>query len=734
MKLGLISINIYAKGLNFACPLHTYAFQQFLNNNGIDNVVIDYQPVYYDGWNIKYPADYYKKEYEKIIQMPEETEQQRNLKSERLHMVEVRMANWELMREERARRSDKFQAFIERYYRKTDECYTPDLLEIRDPGCDGYICVTDVIWKDNAAFWPGNPGYGFDRGFFLGSRCMENKWKFSYAASRGVPKNFSPKMHKQFFDYVTDIDYISVREPSLKEFIESNSNRSAELVIDPVLLHPKEFYQKISVKPQEEDYVLLYYVMETAIDTVEHAVAYAKKNNLKIVELSDKPLKSKKTRSIEVIHHYNIGPEEWLGYIEHAHCIFTNSFHACCFSILFEKDFFVGDRKGDKVTNILTMFQLSERRLNPNTLIVEDANDIKFIEEQKIELRKKIKLGHLVNKVTLSKWPKLAKKLPKWIQKLERMEKYEYMEAHIDYSRVPELLEAKRAESSMFILDAIRQAELAGEKSKNPKYEELRHNMMYPLRYHSGRAKQRVSFAGMNPNWHKVQLKSGALECWPDMPNIRNNGEFAFEENLFDWEMGQKKGWALRLKIDTAWFWYLEDGSLAPVLGYSANRDGKIKTFLMGDNIPYIPVNHIEIAVAEAVWNLNTEEEMYDIHFHSGDAKADVVFIDSKRDEMCIQLNLKSGALEEYTQNQKVRNNGTFHLKKCNFAWDNHVFAGWRLRVCADNIWYWYMQDGTVVPILKHKSGKVKIFAENEAIPSILLSNIRIIVAEAVWK
>ena len=44
-----------------------------------------------------------------------------------------------------------------------------------------------------------------------------------------------------------------------------------------------------------------------------------------------------------------------------AEYIFTNSFHACCFSILFEKQFFVGKRDGDKILSLLEMFGLTDR-------------------------------------------------------------------------------------------------------------------------------------------------------------------------------------------------------------------------------------------------------------------------------------------------------------------------------------------------------------------------------------
>ena len=46
MKIGIISINAHTKVLNFASPLHSYAFQQFLKMHGYDSVIIDYKPNY----------------------------------------------------------------------------------------------------------------------------------------------------------------------------------------------------------------------------------------------------------------------------------------------------------------------------------------------------------------------------------------------------------------------------------------------------------------------------------------------------------------------------------------------------------------------------------------------------------------------------------------------------------------------------------------------------------------
>ncbi len=233
-------------------------------------------------------------------------------------------------------------------------------MEIKDPGFDCYICCTDVIWKKE-------PNIGFDRGFFLASKAMENKWKISYAASRGVFFSENEEDENTFLHYVQDIDAISVREDSLKKYLDENIDNEVTKVIDPVLLHDKEFYENILVKPKEEHYLFLYYVMERAEDTIDQAVKYARAHNLKIVEITERPLKEgrlAKYDDIETIYNYDMGIEEWLGYIKYADCVFTNSFHSCCFSILFEKQLYVGMRNGDKVTHVLDMFGLNDRRIN----------------------------------------------------------------------------------------------------------------------------------------------------------------------------------------------------------------------------------------------------------------------------------------------------------------------------------------------------------------------------------
>ena len=339
MKVGIISINAHTKVLNFASPLHSYAFQQFLLQNGVESVIIDYKPNYYGQFNPRHPYFYYRKHPVK------------NKKKQKA--IEHKWLKLFLARQ---KRFDKFQNFIDKYYVTTDKCYNHQLLDTEDLGLDCYICATDVIWKCNK-------NAGFDRGFFLACDSMKGKYKIAYAASRGPVVELAEDKEKLFLEYISEFQHISVREESLGNYIESISDIKVTHVLDPVLLHEKEFYEPIIKRPKrKKGYVLLYVVMESAVPLIELAVAFAEKNGLEVIELSENMADAKIPAGT---HHkvvYDIGIEEWLGYMDEAEYIFTNSFHATCFSILFHKQFFVGKRNGDKILSVMEMFGLSDRK------------------------------------------------------------------------------------------------------------------------------------------------------------------------------------------------------------------------------------------------------------------------------------------------------------------------------------------------------------------------------------
>lgn len=566
MKIGLIGINMYPKYLNFACGLHVWAFQQFLQQQGIEAKIIDYKPVHFDNFNMRHPAEHYKKKYERLAKKTVQTPEEQEAKGLELRELQNKINDWEALYEEREIRYEKFQSFIDRHYIKTQETYDSDLLEIKDPGFDCYMCVTDVIWGLL-------PVHTFDRAFLLASKAMEGKQKISYAVSRGVPKPYTQEQMDLFFRSIEDIDDISVREQSLKEFIEKNSDKEAAVVLDPVMLHNKDFWHGLSVKPQETGYILLYYVMEQAADTIERAVEYAKKHDLLIVELSDRPVKGGRVNDENVRHlaRYDVSMEEWLGYMEYADCIFTNSFHGCCFSIIFEKLFYVGHRDGDKVTNILETFGLQQLKMPKK----KDREDV------------------------LSALPKM-----------------------IDYKPVREILREKQAESKDFVLTALKKAEqrISENRQKDTaRYEEHRRNLTYPLNYHSGKAGASHSYDIGQQGVKVSSFASGAIEYSVADRFYKNDGTESLEKNRFSLEGHRFIGWTIRLKIDNHWFWYMSDGSLVPKKDFNEykKQTGIAKMLLLDEGmLPTIPVNRIRNMVAEANWERKAFPFLYKIKRH----------------------------------------------------------------------------------------------------------------------
>lgn len=546
MRIGLIGINRYAKYLNFACNLHVYAFQQFLTQHGYDSTIIDYKPIYFDNFDMRNPAGYAEKKYLAAVGRKASTPSARESREKAIRKWAEFAVGFRSAEVERARRYDKFERFIADHLVFTEEKYDSDLLEVNDPGFDCYICVTDVIWQSV-------PGQGFDAGFFLASKAFEGKNKIAYAASRGASKDFVKDEEALFFEYLEDIDRISVRERDFQDYIESRSDLSAPTVLDPTLLHGRDFWEKVTTPPQLDRYLVLYYVMEQSTDTIAKAVEYAKLHDLTIVELSDRPLKHGKVTDPDVKHiaRHDVGLEEWLGYIANAECVFTNSFHGCCFSLIYGTPMFVGRRNGQKVPNFLATFGLSDRQFAPDDDVTTFSSEV-------------------------------------------------------DWEAAHRQLEERSAESKAFILEALNaaQAETVDHDAATRRHHERRMQLTYPIHFHSGGAPADVHTAS---GISLKRLKSGATEYWEKGALYSNDGSTQIPGSRFKALDHRLDGWTLRFRIDHRWFWYLEDGSIA--LGKEAGpADGdRPKVFAPNDRIPHIPVNRIKMMVLTAQWKPNTQ-------------------------------------------------------------------------------------------------------------------------------
>lgn len=544
LKIGLISINAHTKSLNFACPLHTYAFQQFLLANGIESTIIDYAPGYYaKDYDPVYPLLWYMKpkRYEAMTApMPETVTDPDEIKLWKQKRVkqELTLRQFYELFYVWPERFCKFQHFMDSHYAITDQFFSTKSIEKKDPGFDCYICVTDVIWQYVQ-------GHGFDRGFFLAAKTMKGKAKIGYAVSRGVYQGWSDEQIEQFKKYIEPYGFIGAREDSFAEHISELTGRDVPVVLDPVFLQTKEFWHKIAIPPKtDEKYVLLYAVMEAAGDSVKKAIEFAKRKELKLIVVSAYESNRKMPADADCEIIYDIGPEEWLGYIEHAEYIITNSFHSCAFSILFEKEFFVGARNGDKVTSVLKTFGLEDHRFTKEYDSTAEASPI-------------------------------------------------------DYDRVRPILEEKRLQSGEYILNAIHDAE------KKYPFSNATPKRPFHVKYVSPSLGGAVRYALLRKLTHRLEEKDGILSYASVFKQKNPTDTFHIEPVPFKSRKYTFAGWYCKTYYKNIPKWYCNDGIFHTSMEISSHPELEIYLFKDGESTNAFSSQRMlsgDTFILDAVW------------------------------------------------------------------------------------------------------------------------------------
>ena len=200
--------------------------------------------------------------------------------------------------------------------------------------------------------------------FYFGDFCnIHAKKVISYAASMGN-KMYNVGQEQIISTLLSKINAISIREQSHKEYIQKLSGQSVSIVLDPTLLVDRSFWDNFLVLPNFSNYVLCY-SLETNNHLIEMAQHTAKVRKLKLILISPAPL-IKSRSDLTIYYKWGIGPKEFVGLIKNANCIFTNSFHGTCFSIIWGKEFysFSHSTTGSRVQDLLVSLKL-ESLLNP---------------------------------------------------------------------------------------------------------------------------------------------------------------------------------------------------------------------------------------------------------------------------------------------------------------------------------------------------------------------------------
>lgn len=272
------------------------------------------------------------------------------------------------------KRIERFKKFTDSYTETFPTLYVKNDSELRKiinaSEYSLWIAGSDQVW---------NPNYtGNDYNFLS---FVDSEKRFSFAASIGtsiIPTN----QKERYSTRLKEMNYISVREESGAKIIKELIGKEVDVTLDPTLFLNKKEWEKIEKKPDislSENYICTYFLGEIP-DTIKK---FAEDKKLPVFYLNDK-------NTSEL---YSLDPSEFIYMLNHSSYIFTDSFHAVVFSIIFEKEFYVFERKQKGAENMFTRILSITKR---------------FDLEERITSRKEIKELPNIGK---DKWEKIKMNL-----------------------------------------------------------------------------------------------------------------------------------------------------------------------------------------------------------------------------------------------------------------------------------------------------------------------------------
>ena len=222
---------------------------------------------------------------------------------------------------------------------------------------DYFIVGSDQVW--NPSFW------GLDTEGYLAKRYLlrnvEPSKRVAYAASFGV-EELNDFWNPVFKKELSEFRAISVREVSGATIVKKSSGKTAEIVLDPTLVLPKERWYKMAADVQEGDYVLSFFLGEITQQKQEYIKRISSDKRYRIINMNDKNSR-----------YYYCSPEVLLGLIKMAKLVVTDSFHTTVFSIVFHTPFLSLTREqrnyckmSSRLETLLSTVEMTDRFNNMN--------------------------------------------------------------------------------------------------------------------------------------------------------------------------------------------------------------------------------------------------------------------------------------------------------------------------------------------------------------------------------
>ena len=328
---------------NYGSVLQTYATSKILESLGVEVEIIDY-------WR--------KNNSPKALA-------ERKLNSKSLQRIKYiwginSITEWVMIRLLiliDALKRNRFQHFLKkRVHLSTERYESYSALVYNAPQGDVFITGSDQVWNST---WND----GVDRAFFL-DFAPKNKPKIAFSSSIGKTE-FDEDEIDIIKPLLEQYKAISVREQSAVDLLKKIGINST-LVLDPTLLIERNEWKKIedtSLVPTKS-YVLLYQLHDCE-NFDDYAQQVSNAYQCKIIRIGFSRIDKKRIGKCL----YHVSVEQFLGLINHASCVMTDSFHATAFSLSFGVDFIsiIPKEFGTRIQSITNLTGTDHRVIKPDT-------------------------------------------------------------------------------------------------------------------------------------------------------------------------------------------------------------------------------------------------------------------------------------------------------------------------------------------------------------------------------
>lgn len=357
-KVGIITIH---NSPNYGACLQSYALYQYIQQQGNDVEIIDlHRPFAYEDF---VPSKKY------CCSRPVKRSLLSRIKRNVKNVIGIKPKRRSLYSPTAIKKFDDFNSVIKlsKPYRGVDELYA------NPPLYDLYISGSDQLWNPTQAYCL--------EPYFLTFVPEGQGMKISYATSVGIT-DLRDNEKKDFAKWLNLYDGISVREYKAQSLLQRLlEDKKVNQVADPTfLLDPME-WKNMAVKPKQSKYILMF-TLQHRPEILEYCLQLSKQSGLPLIELGQVQPDVLDGSYTAV---KDAGPREFLGYIENAELVITDSFHCTVFSLIMEANNFYTyiaptNQRGSRIIDLLGTYNLKKHLLpislnsSFDTLMLETIN------------------------------------------------------------------------------------------------------------------------------------------------------------------------------------------------------------------------------------------------------------------------------------------------------------------------------------------------------------------------